>query len=143
MSPPLLPTLNAALNATSAILLLVGYRFIRAGRTDAHRNAMLGAVGTSTVFLACYLYYHWQAGSVRFAGTGLVRGVYLTILLSHTVLAAIVPVLVAVTVVRALRGRFGAHRQIAVWTLPIWLYVSVTGVVIYVMLYLIYGPAVG
>ncbi len=143
MSPPLLPTLNAALNATSAILLLVGYRSIRAGRTHAHRNAMLGAVGTSTIFLACYLYYHWQVGSVRFAGTGLVRGVYLTILLSHTVLAAIVPVLVTVTVIRALRGRFGAHRRIAVWTLPIWLYVSVTGVVIYVMLYLIYGPAVG
>jgi uncharacterized membrane protein YozB (DUF420 family) len=142
VTPPKLATLNAVLNGISGILILLGYRYVRMGRTVAHRNAMLGAVATSALFLVSYVVYHVQVGSVRFGGVGPARSVYLAILLSHTVLAAIVPILVVVTVTRALRGRFAAHRQIAIWTLPIWLYVSVTGVTIYVLLYLVYGPAV-
>jgi uncharacterized membrane protein YozB (DUF420 family) len=142
MTPPKLATLNAVLNAISAILILLGYRYVRAGRTLAHRNAMLGAVATSALFLVSYGVYHFQVGSVRFGGVGPARAIYFAILASHTVLAAIVPILVALTVTRALRGRLAAHRKVAVWTLPIWLYVSVTGVTIYVLLYLVYGPAV-
>jgi uncharacterized membrane protein YozB (DUF420 family) len=130
-----LPTLNAALNATSAVLLVLGYLLIRARRIAAHRRAMLSAFGCSVVFLISYLTYHFQVGSVRFAGTGSVRTVYLAILLSHTVLAAAVPVLATITLSRALAARFDRHKRIARWTLPIWLYVSVTGVVVYWMLY--------
>ena len=130
-----LPTLNATLNATSAVFLVVGYLYIRQGRKTAHRNSMLAALILSAAFLASYLYYHQQVGSVRFQGTGTIRTVYLGILLTHSVLAAAVPFLAAVTVVRALRERFDKHRTIARWTLPIWLYVSVTGVVVYWMLY--------
>jgi len=136
-----LPTLNASLNAVSATLLCVGYSMIRRGRREAHRNAMIGAVATSTLFLASYLYYHFHAGTTRFTGEGIVRTVYFTILISHTILAALVPFLVAATLVPALRQRFETHRRIARWTLPTWLYVSVTGVAIYVMLYQLYpGP---
>ena len=130
-----LPTLNAALNATSAVLLLAGYVLIRAGRRDAHRAVMLLALLSSTLFLACYLYYHFHVGSVRFAHGGALRRIYLGILLTHTVLAVAILPLVAVTLQRALRGRFDAHRRIARVTLPLWAYVSVTGVVIYWMLY--------
>ena len=130
-----LPTLNAALNASATVLLVTGWFLIRAGRREAHRRVMLGALACSTLFLASYLVYHFQVGSVRFPGTGAVRTLYLAILATHTVLAAILPVLVAITVVRALKSRFAQHRRIARWTLPIWLYVSVTGVVIYWMLY--------
>jgi len=130
-----LPTLNAALNGSATVLLVTGWLLVRSGRREAHRRVMLGALACSALFLASYLVYHFQVGSVRFPGTGAVRTVYLLILLTHTVLAAILPVLVAITLVRALRRRFDRHRGIARWTLPIWLYVSVTGVVVYWMLY--------
>ena len=130
-----LPTVNAALNATATLLLLLGWRLIRARRVEAHRRAMLGALGCSALFLVSYLVYHFEAGSVRFPGTGAARSVYLAILASHTLLAAALPVLVAVTVSRALARRFDRHRRIARVTLPVWLYVSVTGVVVYWMLY--------
>ena len=130
-----LPTLNAALNATSAVLLLVGWVLILRRKIDAHRRAMLSAFACSIVFLASYLVYHFQVGSVKFQGTGTVRTVYFAVLLTHTVLAAAVPFLAAITLSRALARRFDRHRKIARWTLPIWLYVSVTGVVVYWMLY--------
>jgi uncharacterized membrane protein YozB (DUF420 family) len=130
-----LPTLNACLNATAAILLVTGHRLIRTGRRQAHQRVMLAAFSVSVLFLISYLVYHYQVGSVRFGGTGAIRTVYLTILVSHSILAAAVPVLAVVTLYRALRGRFDAHRRIARWTLPIWLYVSVTGVLVYWMLY--------
>jgi len=130
-----LPALNAVLNATSAVLLGTGYWLIRSGRREAHRRVMLAALATSTAFLISYLVYHFQVGSVRYTGTGPLRAVYLLILLTHTVLAAINVPLVIVTVTRALRARYVEHRRIARWTLPVWAYVSVTGVVIYLMLY--------
>ena len=130
-----LPALNAGLNATSALLLLTGYLLIRAGRRDAHRRVMLAALTCSGLFLASYLVYHFNVGSVRFRGTGALRAVYLTILISHTLLAVAILPLVLVTTSRALRGRFEAHRRIARYTLPIWGYVSVTGVIVYWMLY--------
>lgn len=130
-----LPTVNAALNATSAVLLVVGYLLIRRGRRNAHRNVMIAALISSVGFLLSYLLYHYQVGSVRFQGTGTVRTVYLTILATHTVLAAAVPVLAVAVVVLAARRRFRRHKALARWTLPIWLYVSVTGVVVYWMLY--------
>ncbi|QQR74180.1 MAG: DUF420 domain-containing protein [Holophagales bacterium] len=130
-----LPTLNAALNSAAAILLVVGWRSIRAGRRAAHQRVMLAAFACSIAFLVSYLVYHAQVGSVRFPGTGAVRTFYLGVLLTHTVLAAAVPVLALVTLSRAFRSRFAAHRAIARWTLPLWLYVSVTGVVVYWMLY--------
>jgi uncharacterized membrane protein YozB (DUF420 family) len=130
-----LPAANAILNATAAVLLVWGFALIRRGRKEAHRRVMLAAFAVSVLFLAGYLTYHAQAGVVRFQRTGAIRTVYLSILLTHTVLAAAVPVLAVVTLTRALRGRFDKHRRIARWTFPIWLYVSVTGVVVYVMLY--------
>jgi len=130
-----LPTLNASLNALSALLLSSGWLLIRAKRRRAHRAVMIAALVSSTLFLTSYLVYHWQVGSVRFSGTGAPRTLYLGILLTHTALAALVPFLAAITVVFAVRGRFAQHRRIARWTLPIWLYVSVTGVVVYWMLY--------
>jgi len=130
-----LPTVNAVLNATSSVLLVTGYTLIRQGKKEAHRKAMLAAFATSVLFLICYLLYHFQVGSVRFTKTGPIRTVYLTILATHTVLAAAVPVLAIITLQRALAARFDRHRRIARWTLPVWLYVSVTGVVVYLMLY--------
>ena len=130
-----LPTLNAALNATSAVLLVLGWFLIRRRRIEAHRRAMLSAFGCSIVFLVSYLVYHFQVGSVKFQGSGAIRTVYFAILLTHTVLAAAVPFLAVITLSRALARRFDRHRKIARWTLPIWLYVSVTGVVVYGMLY--------
>lgn len=130
-----LPALNASLNSAVTLLLLVGWWLIRRRRIAAHRACMLAAVTLSVAFLVSYLIYHYQVGSVRFQGTGPVRTLYFAILISHTVLAATVPFLAAVTLVRALRARFDRHRRIARWTLPIWLYVSVTGVVVYLMLY--------
>jgi uncharacterized membrane protein YozB (DUF420 family) len=130
-----LPTLNAALNATSALLLAIGFRLIKTGRRQAHERAMTAALVSSALFLVSYVVYHVQVGSVRYTHTGPIRYVYFFILLTHVVLAfAIVP-LVLVTVVRAWRERFDAHRRIARITLPLWAYVSVTGVVIYWMLY--------
>jgi len=130
-----LPTVNAALNAISAVLLVWGYVLIRRKRIEQHRRVMLTAFATSCLFLVCYLVYHAQVGSVRFQKTGAIRTVYLSILATHTVLAAIVPVLAIITLRRGLAGRYDRHRKVARWTLPIWLYVSVTGVVVYGMLY--------
>jgi uncharacterized membrane protein YozB (DUF420 family) len=132
---PVLPTVNAALNATAAVLLIWGYALIRRKRVQAHRRVMTTAFATSCLFLACYLIYHYQAGVVRFPKTGAIRTVYLSILGTHTVLAAAVPVLAIITLHRGLTARYDKHRRIAHWTLPIWLYVSVTGVVVYMMLY--------
>ena len=130
-----LPALNAALNATSAALLVAGYGMIRSGRREAHRRFMVGAVAVSTLFLISYLTYHAQVGSVRFQKTGWIRTFYFAVLISHTVLAAATPPLVLVTLYRAAKGRFERHRTIARITLPVWLYVSITGVVVYMMLY--------
>jgi len=130
-----LPTVNATLNALAAALLVWGYVLIRNKRIDRHRRVMKTAFVASCLFLVCYLIYHAQVGSVRFRRPGTIRTVYLTILFTHTVLAATVPVLAVITLRRGLAARYDKHRRIARWTLPIWLYVSVTGVVVYLMLY--------
>jgi uncharacterized membrane protein YozB (DUF420 family) len=135
---PYLPHLNAVLNSTSALLLLAGYRFIRRGQILAHRNCQVSAVVTSTVFLISYLTYHYYHGATRFAGQGLVRPLYFTILTTHTILAVVIVPMILITLYRAARGDFIRHRRIARWTLPLWLYVSVTGVIVYVMLYHLY-----
>ena len=134
-----LPAVNATLNATSFLLLLAGYAAIRSRRVTLHRALMLSAVGTSTLFLASYLTYHALHGSRHFPGHGPVKAFYMAILLSHTVLAALVVPLVAVTLFNAARGDLARHRAVARWTLPIWLYVSITGVVVYAMLYVLYA----
>ncbi|MEI9900559.1 MAG: DUF420 domain-containing protein [Hyphomicrobium sp.] len=123
------------LNGTCAVLLLIGYWLIRTGKREAHRKVMLTAFAVSIVFLTSYLIYHIQVGSVPFQQQGPIRTLYFTILITHTILAATVPVLAIIALRRALAGKFAAHRKIARWTLPIWLYVSVTGVVVYLMLY--------
>jgi uncharacterized membrane protein YozB (DUF420 family) len=130
-----LPAVNATLNALAAVLLVTGYALIRRRRRIAHRNVMTAALVCSTLFLTSYLIYHAHVGSVRFPGHGAARTLYLSILATHTVLAAAVPFLAGITVVRAWRRRFPQHKRLARWTLPIWLYVSVTGVVVYWMLY--------
>ncbi|HKW99800.1 MAG TPA: DUF420 domain-containing protein [Bryobacteraceae bacterium] len=130
-----LPSVNAFLNGTAAVLLVWGYTLIRRGRQQTHKRVMISAFVVSCAFLTFYLIYHAQVGSVRFTRPGTIRTVYLTILATHTVLAAAVPPLAIITLSRALSGRFDKHRKIARWTLPIWLYVSVTGVVVYWMLY--------
>jgi putative membrane protein len=130
-----LPALNASLNALSALLLSIGWVLIRQRRIAAHRACMITALLCSAVFLTSYLYYHSQVGSVRFQGTGAIRAIYFTILISHTILAATVPVLAIVVLRRALQRRYAAHKKLARVALPIWLYVSVTGVVVYWMLY--------
>lgn len=130
-----LPTVNASLNGLATVLLIVGYVLIKQKRAEAHKRVMLSAFGVSVIFLACYLVYHGYAGSRPFSGTGLWRPAYFTILISHIILAALVPVLAAVTIRRGLKGQWDKHKQIARVTYPIWLYVSVTGVIIYFMLY--------
>jgi len=130
-----LPSLNALLNTTSALLLVAGWVLVRTGHREAHRRVMLAALATSTLFLASYLVYHARVGSVRYAGQGTLRAVYFAVLTSHTILAAVIVPLVIVTLARALRGRLDAHRRLARVTLPLWAYVSVTGVVVYLMLY--------
>ena len=129
------PVINASLNGASAVLIMTGRTFIRQGRIAIHRGFMIAAVVTSSLFLVSYLYYHAHVGSVRFKGHGIARPVYFTILTTHTILAAVIVPLVIVTLSRALRDRFDRHRAIARWTFPLWLYVSITGVVIYIMLY--------
>jgi putative membrane protein len=129
------PPLNASLNAATAVLLTAGFAAIRARRIALHRACMLAAFATSVAFLACYLWYHAHVGSKHFPGTGAVRLLYFAILLSHTVLAAANLPLVLVTLARGLRRRHPQHERLARWTLPVWLYVSVTGVVVYWMLY--------
>lgn len=131
----LLPTVNAALNGVSGLFLLAGYLFIRRGRIDAHRNAMLCAFGSSTLFLMSYLIYHAQAGSRPFTGQGPIRYVYFTILITHVILAAAILPMAISTLSRGLRGRYAEHKRIAKWTFPTWMYVSVTGVIVYLMLY--------
>jgi uncharacterized membrane protein YozB (DUF420 family) len=130
-----LPTLNAILNASSAVCLLAGWCLIRSGRREGHRRAMFAALACSAVFLASYLVYHAQVGSVRFTGEGPLRTVYFIVLISHTILAVVIVPLVLLTLARALRGRFDAHRRVARLTLPLWGWVSLSGVVVYWMLY--------
>ena len=135
-----LPRLDAFLNGASAIFLFAGYAFIRSRRILQHKICMISAVMCSSAFLVCYLYFHAHAGLVRFSGQGTVRPVYFTILISHTILAAAIVPLVIITLYFALRARFPRHRAIARWTLPIWLYVSITGVIVYYLLFVLYKP---
>jgi len=130
-----LPAVNAALNAIAGVLLVIGYVLIRNRQVDAHRRVMIAAFITSSLFLICYIVYHVQVGSVRFTRQGFVRPLYFTILITHVTLAAVVLPLAIITLSRGLKARFDRHRAIARWTLPIWLYVSVTGVLVYVLLY--------
>ncbi len=132
------PALDASLNAASALLLALGYVFIRNKRVLAHKVCMLSAFGTSSLFLVCYLWYHAHHGVTRFTGQGAIRPVYFTLLGTHTVLAAVIVPLVLTTLYRAWKERFDLHKRVARWTLPIWLYVSITGVVVYWLLYHLY-----
>jgi putative membrane protein len=133
-----LPALNAILNGTAAVLILIGIYLIKTGRQRAHRAVMISAVVASSLFLVSYVTYHAHIGSKHFPGHGWARPVYFSILLTHTILAIVVVPLVLVTLTRALKGKIARHRPIARWTYPVWLYVSVTGVIIYVMLYQLY-----
>ncbi|HSB77069.1 MAG TPA: DUF420 domain-containing protein [Terriglobales bacterium] len=135
------PAINATLNGTSALLIITGRGLIKRGRVAAHRACMIAAVVASTLFLVGYLYYHSRAGVIHFQGQGVVRPAYFAILITHTVLAVIIVPLVVITLARAWRGAFDRHRAIARWTFPVWLYVSITGVIIYVMLYRLYAAA--
>ena len=130
-----LPAVNAALNATSAVLLVTGYAFIRRRRVRAHHWCMLGAFACSALFLVGYLWFHFHAGIVRYRGTGCLRVAYLSILIPHSILAAMIVPLALITLTYAFRERFDRHRRIARWTLPAWLFVSVTGVIVYFMLF--------
>ena len=135
MDYSLLPTINAILNATSGALVLLGYRNIRRGKDAIHKKFMLTAIGVSAIFLASYLIYHWEVGSIKFQGEGIIRIIYFSILISHTILAVVIVPMVLRTVYLALKGRFEKHRKIAKLTFPIWVYVSATGVIVYLMLY--------
>jgi len=135
LSYSVLPTLNAILNSASAILVLAGYSRIRKGDRIGHSRFMISAVVASCLFLASYVVYHAHAGSVKYRKLGWIRELYFTVLISHTLLAAVVAPMVAVTLVLALRSRFDRHRGLARWTLPVWIYVSATGVIVYLMLY--------
>ncbi len=130
-----LPAVNASLNATATVLLLTGYGLIRNGKRDAHRKVMISAFGVSILFLICYVVYHAQVGSVKFQHEGWLKTLYFAILIPHVLLAASVPVLAIMTLRRAFKGEFARHRKLARITFPIWLYVSVTGVIVYLMLY--------
>ena len=130
-----LPAVNATLNGISAVLLVIGYVLIRRRKLEQHRRVMIAAFSTSVLFLISYLIYHGNVGSKPYTGQGPIRSVYFFILITHIVLAAFVPPMAIITLVRGLRARYDAHRKLARWTLPIWLYVSVTGVIVYVMLY--------
>jgi uncharacterized membrane protein YozB (DUF420 family) len=133
-----LPALNAVLNATAAVFLSIGYIQIRRGRIEVHKRCMLAALATSALFLTSYLVYHANTGSRPFPGSGAVRMAYFAILITHVVLAAVILPLALITAARGLRAQYDRHVRIARWTLPIWIYVSVTGVVIYLMLYRMY-----
>ena len=130
-----LPAVNASLNALSAVLLLIGYALIRTRRIQQHRRFMIAAFITSSLFLVCYIVYHAQVGSVRFTRQGFVRPLYFTILITHVSLAVVILPLAILTLSRGLKARYPQHIRIARWTFPIWLYVSVTGVLVYVLLY--------
>lgn len=136
-----LPTLNALLNATSAFLLMAGVRRIYVKNVEAHKRCMVSAFLVSTLFLISYLFYHFNVGSVGFTGEGWIRPVYFSILITHSVLAVLVPPMAVITLYRAWRGDFERHRRIARWTYPIWLYVSFTGVAVYLLLYVFYPGA--
>jgi uncharacterized membrane protein YozB (DUF420 family) len=133
-----LPKINASLNALSAVLLTAGYIFIKRKNKTAHRNCMIGAVTCSVIFLGCYLYYHFHAGRTIFKDPAWFRPIYLTLLLTHTLLAVTIIPMIIITVRRAAKARFDLHKKIARWTWPIWMYVSVTGVLIYFLLYQIF-----
>ena len=133
-----LPALNASLNALASVFLVSGYLLIRSGRRDAHKRCMLTALTTSALFLVSYVVYHAKAGSVPFPGAGVIRVVYFAVLIPHVILAATILPLALLTTARGLRGDYARHVRIARWTLPIWLYVSVTGVIVYLMLYKLY-----
>jgi uncharacterized membrane protein YozB (DUF420 family) len=133
-----LPAVNATLNGISAVLLVIGYVLIRQRRIEQHRWTMIGAFVVSTLFLIGYVIYHWNVGSKPFTAQGPVRTVYFFVLITHIVLAAFVPPMALITLIRGLRARYDRHARLARWTLPIWLYVSVTGVIVYVMLYQLY-----
>jgi putative membrane protein len=135
--------LNASLNGTSAVLLACGYAAIRNGKMKVHKAFMIAAFAVSTVFLISYLIYHYRVGHVAFQGQGWIRPVYFALLLSHTILAIVIVPLILVTLRRAWLEKFDKHRMIARWTLPLWFYVSVTGVIVYILLYQIYAPHVG
>ena len=134
------PAINAGLNGASAIFLLLGYIFIRSRRILQHKICMLSAFACSIVFLCCYLYFHFHAGLIRFGGEGWIRPVYFALLISHTILAVTIVPLAVITLSYALREKFGSHMKIARWTFPLWLYVSITGVIIYWLLYIAYTP---
>lgn len=133
-----LPAINASLNGTCAVLLFTGRNRIKHSAVKQHRALMISAFSLSIVFLASYLYYHANAGIVYFQGTGISRPIYFTLLTSHTILAAAIPILATITLIRGLRRRFAKHRKIARWSYPAWMYVSITGVIIYFMLYQIF-----
>ncbi len=133
--------LNASLNGTSGVLLLAGFTMIRQGRVQAHKRCMISAFIVSSVFLVSYVIYHIRVGNIFFQGQGWIRPVYFTILISHVLLAIAIVPLAIITLSRALKEKFDRHRRIARWTFPLWLYVSVTGVVVYLMLYQLYSPA--
>lgn len=135
MDLSILPSVNAALNALTGILLLVGYYFIRSGNRSIHKKIMISAFSVAILFLISYLYYHAHVGSIPFKGTGISRPIYFSILISHSILAAVIVPMAVVTLFRGLSSRFDKHKKLARWTLPVWLYVSVTGVAVYVMLY--------
>jgi putative membrane protein len=137
----ILPPVQASLNITAATLMTTGYYFIRNGNRSAHKACMISALAVSTLFFIFYLYYHSVVGNIPFAGEGMIRPIYFTVLTTHVILAAAIVPLVITTVVFVLRGKFDRHRKIARWTLPIWLYVSVTGVVIYLLAFHIYPRA--
>ena len=140
MDLPLLPTINASLNAIAATLLFLGRRAIKAGKPDAHKRIMLAAFGVSALFLACYLTYHYTHGSIKYPGTGALKALYLLILVPHIILAtAMVPFIIAALVL-AFKQRFEAHKRIVRWAWPVWIYVSITGVMVYLMLY-VFPPA--
>ncbi len=134
----ILAPINSILNSIATVLLIAGFYFIRQRRIQAHRACMVGALIVSTAFFISYCIYHYEVGDVRFQGQGWIRPVYFTILITHIVLAAVIVPLALITVTRALRSNFEKHRRIARWTLPIWLYVSITGVVVYLMCYQLY-----
>jgi uncharacterized membrane protein YozB (DUF420 family) len=135
-----LPAVNASLNGASGVFLVAGYIFIRRGKIRLHKISMITAFCCSTVFLACYVYFHLHAGIIRFGGQGWIRPAYFALLTSHTILAVVIVPIVLITLSRALREKFDRHRAIARWTFPLWLYVSVTGVIIYWLLYIAYTP---
>jgi len=135
--------LNASLNGLSAILLTGGYLAIRAGKRDIHKRFMVSAFAVSTVFLISYVDFHLRVGNVRFTGTGWIRTAYFSLLISHTLLAIVIVPMILVTLRRAWMEKFDKHRIIARWTLPLWFYVSVTGVIVYILLYQVYTPRFG